>query len=157
MVISTKGKYAVLALFYLALHDGQMPLSAEQISSDTGISKLYLVQIFTDLRRGGLITSVAGKNGGYLLADSPEEITVGDAIRCAETDFSLVPCLFAPQACPTDAAHTCLTRDMWCDMSDAFFAEADSITLHDLTLWWEKERLYYEADSQKQVRNPWLD
>ena len=79
MKLSTKGKYGLYAMYYLAQHagDGCQPLKSV---AEIGVSEDYLEQLLGGLRRAGLVSTVRGAQGGYSLAKAPEEITVGDII-----------------------------------------------------------------------------
>ena len=81
MKISTKGRYALRLMLDLALCGGKEPVSLRDVAERQGLSDKYLEQIVTPLSRAGLVRSVRGAGGGYLLTRSPEEYTVGDILR----------------------------------------------------------------------------
>ncbi len=86
MRVSVKARYALAATVYLsAKHGGGESLSAVSIAERLGISKIYLEQIFSTLRRAELITAIKGPQGGYKLARSPEEITAYDILFAADS------------------------------------------------------------------------
>jgi Rrf2 family protein len=88
MRISTKGRYALAAMTHMAAHyDSGENLSVISIAERLGTSKIYLEQIFSLLKRGGLLNSVKGAQGGYQLARMPKQITVADVLSAVE--FSL--------------------------------------------------------------------
>jgi Rrf2 family cysteine metabolism transcriptional repressor len=134
MKLSTKGRYGVSAMFDLALHHGQGPISLKSVAQRQGISEHYLEQLMGTLRKAGYVKSVRGAQGGYTLTKSPAEITVGDIIRIMEGPTAPVDCLLADakdnKYC-VRAGH-CVTRGVWAKVRDSIDAVLDSITLADL-------------------------
>lgn len=118
--LSTKGRYGVKALFELALHHGAGPMSLKQIAERQGLSEHYLEQLAAPLRKGGLVTSVRGAQGGYVLGRPPEQITVGDILRCLEG-----PLEFAED--PEERGDS-----VWSRVTERLVQVLDSITLADL-------------------------
>jgi Rrf2 family protein len=85
MRISAKGRYALAAMMHMAQHyEGRDSITVISISEKLGISKIYLEQVFSLLKRGGLVNSVKGAAGGYLLTRTPEKITVLDVLSAVE-------------------------------------------------------------------------
>ena len=93
MILSTKGRYGLKAAFELALNYGRGPLSLKNISQKYEISENYLEQILIKLKKKGYVETVRGVNGGYMLSDTPENITVGMILRTLEHDFTASGCL----------------------------------------------------------------
>ena len=93
MKLSTKGRYGVAAMYELALHYGEGPISLKSIAQKQGISEHYLEQLICTLRNSGYVTSIRGAQGGYILAKDPKGITVGDIIIAMEGPIALVDCL----------------------------------------------------------------
>lgn len=134
MYISTKGRYGTKALFELAMHQGEGPLSLRAIAERQGLSEHYLEQLVAPLRKAGLVASVRGAQGGYRLARDPAEITVGDVLRvlegpvapteCALESFDFGKCCANAEACPD--------RDVWIKVRKSIEAVVDNITLSDL-------------------------
>lgn len=120
---------AVLAFHY---REGSLPL--REIASREGISYQFLEQIFPDLRRAGLVESVRGARGGYLLARPPSEINVGDIVRAVEGPITPVSCLVEPAggAGCCDRSEGCLTRHVWEKLRDRINEVLDEVTLADL-------------------------
>ena len=100
MMISTKGRYALRIMVDLAMHDGEAPVSVREIALRQDISGKYMEQIISVLTRAGLLRSVRGAQGGYHLAKSPKEITVGMILRATEGDL-------APAECVVQGAQHC--------------------------------------------------
>ena len=98
MKLSTKGKYGLYAMYYLAQHTGDGPQPLKAVSA-IGVSEDYLEQLLGNLRRAGLVTTVRGAQGGYLLGKEPQEITVGDIIDATEGPLNLSECLADESCC----------------------------------------------------------
>jgi Rrf2 family cysteine metabolism transcriptional repressor len=132
--LSTKGRYGVSAMYDLAVHHGQGPISLKSVALRQGISEHYLEQLMGTLRKAGYVKSVRGAQGGYTLTKQPAEITVGDIIRIMEGPTAPVDCLLADaennKYCMR-AGH-CVTRGVWAKVRDSIDAVLDSITLADL-------------------------
>jgi Rrf2 family protein len=96
MKLSTAGKYGVQAMYELANSEGGIPLSGKEIAQRNKISHSYLEQLLVRLRRKGLLRSVRGPGGGYVLAKEPEEITAGEILRALEGPLTLSRCFVEP-------------------------------------------------------------
>ena len=122
MKSSIKADYACRAMEVLALHHpGVEPLCIGEIARQRSIPANYLVQILLELKRNGLITSRRGKDGGYVLARSPREISLGDVLRAIHGAVLDLPHL-------TDAACPEEIKRAWRRLRTATEHEADSIT-----------------------------
>ena len=113
MKISTKGRYSVTALYELALRYGEGAVSLKSIATSQGLSENYLEQLMAPLRRAGIVKSVRGAQGGYMLARDPKEITIGEIITTVEGPIALVDCLLTSAESaeqPCDLACACVTR-----------------------------------------------
>jgi Rrf2 family protein len=129
MRISTKGRYSLEALLFMALLPDGEYTSTRVIAGDTGISDGYLEQLFIPLRKAGIIQGVRGPQGGYMPGKNREEITVGDILRAVEGALEPVSCV-ASEPCPL--ADTCLSQHTWAELYREINDCADSITLTDL-------------------------
>ncbi len=131
MLISTKGRYALRVLVDLAEHpsDGWIPL--KEIARRQEISEKYLELILKSLVRGGVLTGVRGKGGGYRLNGPPEQYTVGAILRLTEDSLAPVACL-SRDAAPCPRAAACRTRDLWDGLDQVVRTYLDSRTLADL-------------------------
>lgn len=131
MLISTKGRYALRVLVDLAEHpsDGWIPL--KEIARRQEISEKYLELILKSLVRGGILTGVRGKGGGYRLNGPPEQYTVGAILRLTEESLAPVACL-SRDAAPCPRAAACRTRDLWDGLDQVVRTYLDSRTLADL-------------------------
>jgi len=129
MKLSTRGKYGLYAMFYLATQAGNGPQPLKSIA-ETGVPEQYLEQLLGTLRRAGLVTTVRGVQGGYQLAREPAEITVGDIIDATEGPVSLSECLHDSEACQKSGG--CPTRMVWSRLTDQINGLLQSITLKDM-------------------------
>ncbi len=144
MRLSTKGRYGVKAMFDLAQHIGEGPVSLKNIADRQGISEHYLEQLISGLRKAGLVKSVRGAQGGYTLAKEPDKITVGDVIRVLEGPIAPVDCVAEedPEIC--EKAECCVTRGIWEKVRDSIAQVLDSITLEDMVK--DAEKLKRDAN-----------
>ncbi|WP_106476910.1 Fe-S cluster assembly transcriptional regulator IscR [Phytohalomonas tamaricis] len=129
MRLTTKGRYAVTAMLDLALNAERGPISLADISKRQEISLSYLEQLFAKLRRSGLVKSVRGPGGGYLLGQAPEAISVAKVIDAVSESIDATRCQGVG-----DCQHgdICLTHHLWCDLSSAIHSFLDDITLGEL-------------------------
>lgn len=130
MKLSTKGRYGVRLMVDLAVHYGEGPILLKDIAERQSISEKYLWQLIPPLKNVGLITSFRGAHGGYTLARPPQEITVKDIVVTVEGPLSLVDCVSDPEAC--DRVETCVTRNLWQEISEKMLAILNSYTLETL-------------------------
>lgn len=146
MKISTKGHYGVQAMFDLAQHYGEGPISLKSIAERQDLSEHYLEQLIAVLRKAGLVKSVRGAQGGYILARDPADIKVGDIIRVLEGPIAPVECVNDedPEQCMK--AEFCITRNVWEKVRNSIEEVLDTITLADMCKEAEqvkKNRNYY--------------
>lgn len=126
MKLSTKGRYAVTAMFDIALHSDKGPVSLSDISERQGISLSYLEQLFTRLRAQGLVISTRGPGGGYSLAIDSEQIVISDVIDAVDENVDATRC-GGKADCQNH--ERCLTHDLWEDLSDQIRNYLSNITL----------------------------
>lgn len=110
MKLTTRGRYAVTALLDLALHDGAGPVCLGDIAARQGLSLPYLEQLFTRLRRAGLVASTRGPGGGYRLARAATDISVADVIEAVHEPFVATRC-GGSRDC--QGGEVCLTHELW--------------------------------------------
>ena len=126
MRLTTKGRYAVTAMLDLAIRYDKGPISLAAISERQGISLSYLEQLFTKLRRNGLVKSTRGPGGGYALSRSPYEVVVADVITAVDEKMDTTRC--AGQGnCHDD--ERCLTHELWTDLSKQIHEFLNGISL----------------------------
>lgn len=129
MKLTTKGRYAVTAMLDLALHYDKGAVTLADIARRQGISLSYLEQLFAKLRRSGLVDSVRGPGGGYNLATDPSRISVADIIVAINENIDATRC-GGEKNCHGD--ETCLTHQLWEDLSVQIYDFLNGITLGDL-------------------------
>jgi Rrf2 family protein len=114
----------------LALQYGKGPLQIKAIANREDISNKYLEQLMTILRTSGLVRSLRGPKGGYLLAKAPNEVKLREVFTVLEGPLITVECLQHPEFCPRCAE--CITRQVWAEVQDAMLGVLEAITLQDL-------------------------
>ena len=132
MKLSTKGKYGVRAVYEVARHYGRGPITIKEISERQGISISYLEQILHKLGKAGLIESVRGPAGGYLLARKPSELTIGDIVRVLEGPIALSHCLEPGEPGGCYQTDDCVARMVWAKVGAKIEEALDSISFDDL-------------------------
>ncbi|PID44760.1 MAG: Fe-S cluster assembly transcriptional regulator IscR [Proteobacteria bacterium] len=129
MKLTTKGRYAVTAMLDLSLHSGKGPVSLVEISDRQDISLSYLEQLFSKLRKRGLVVSMRGPGGGYRLSRRPEEIAMSNIIMAVDESVDVTSC-GGNEGC--QQSKRCLTHDLWVDLSGRIQSFLDGITLADM-------------------------
>lgn len=129
MKLSTKGKYSLYAMYFLAQKAGEGPQPLKEVAG-IGVSEDYLEQLLGTLRKSDLVTTVRGAQGGYQLARPPEKITVGDILNATEGPLNLSDCLRDEGAC--EHSGECKARRVWDYLSRSIDRLLDSITLQDM-------------------------
>ncbi len=133
MMISTKGRYALLVMIDLAQHENLGNISLKAISERQGVSMKYLEMIVSLLREGGLVVSSRGKEGGYRLSRPATDIRVSEIIRVTEGSLAMMGC----PDCREDSnvcarADMCLTLPMWQQLESLIDGYLSRISIHDL-------------------------
>ena len=129
MKLTTKGRYAVTAMLDLALRYDKGAVTLADIAKRQGISLSYLEQLFAKLRRSGLVDSVRGPGGGYTLAMEPNKISVAEIVVAINENIDATRC-GGEKNCHGD--ETCLTHQLWEDLSTRIHEFLNGITLGDL-------------------------
>lgn len=144
MLITSKGRYALRLMIYIAAFggngDAQNPVTAEgspakkislrEVSESENISLKYLEQVVRPLMFAGLLSSVRGKSGGYVLARPAAQILAGDVLRAAEGEKAAVACDGLEGTC--GRSNLCSTVKFWTGLEDVIDTYVDSVTLADL-------------------------
>jgi Rrf2 family transcriptional regulator, iron-sulfur cluster assembly transcription factor len=133
MRLSTKGRYAVMAMADLAANDGgSKPVSLAEIARRQEISLSYLEQLFAKLRRGDLVKSVRGPGGGYRLARPASELRISDIIIAVDEPISATRCRKdSPKGC-TGTSGRCMTHDLWEELGRQIHVFLSSVSLADV-------------------------
>lgn len=130
--ISTKGRYGLRALIDLAQYSEIEPVSINSIAMRQGISERYLEQLMTLMKKAGLIKSIRGAGGGYVLAKEIEEISVGDVLRALEGNLQPVECAAFSQEESCEASGGCVTKYVWQRINESINKTVDEISLKQL-------------------------
>jgi Rrf2 family transcriptional regulator, iron-sulfur cluster assembly transcription factor len=130
--LSTKGRYAVMAMADLAQRSGGRPVALAEVAVRQEISLSYLEQLFGRLRRGGLVKSVRGPGGGYMLARDPEQMRIADIIIAVDEPIKATRCTpGSPNGCHSHRGR-CLTHDLWEELGNQIYLYLSSVTLADV-------------------------
>jgi len=130
MKLSTRGRYGVRLMLDLALNGGNGPVLLREIAHRQEISEKYLWQVINPLKAAGLISSVRGAHGGYLLAQKPADINLRNILNVLEGPLCLVECVHNAAGC--DRSPTCITREVWAEASQGILKALEGITLADM-------------------------
>ncbi len=132
MKLSTKGRYAVMAMVDLGANSAGKPVSLAEIAERQEISLSYLEQLFGKLRRGGLVKSVRGPGGGYLLNRTTDETRVSDIVIAVDEPLRATRCTPGSSVgCSRDSGR-CLTHDLWEELSNQVHMFLSSVSLEDV-------------------------
>ena len=113
MKLTTKGRYAVMALADLAKFDNRGPVSLRDISLRQGISLLYLEQIFSKLKKNNIVKSTRGVNGGYTLTANPEQIKLSNIFSAVQEEIKTVQCKKESKKGCNNRTSKCITHNLW--------------------------------------------
>lgn len=149
MKLTTKGRYAVTAMLDLALHCGPGPVKLAEISDRQGISLSYLEQLFTRLRKEGLVVSTRGPGGGYSLSRGSDHIAVADVIAAVDESVDTTRC-GGLSNCHNE--QRCLTHELWTDLSDQIRGFLSEITLGQLMLRGGVQEVAQRQDQTREKR-----
>ncbi len=132
MRLSTKGRYAVMAMVDLASHSQGKPVALADIAERQEISLSYLEQLFGKLRKGGLVKSVRGPGGGYLLAREATETRISDVIMAVDELIKATRCTpGSPSGCHLNQSR-CMTHDLWEELGNQIYLYLSSVTVEDI-------------------------
>jgi len=132
MRLSTKGRYAVMAMVDLAKHSQGSPIALAEIAERQEISLSYLEQLFAKLRAANLVKSVRGPGGGYLLGHGADETRISDIILAVDEPIRATRCTpGAPVGCRGSKTR-CLTHDLWEELGNQIHLYLSSVTLADV-------------------------
>lgn len=131
MELTTRGRYAVMAMVDLAKHGQESPVPLSAIAERQHLSIAYLEQIFLKLRRAGLVDSERGRAGGYRLARPPGEIMVSDVMTAVEEETRMTRCR-GDEAHGCIGAHRCLTHGLWDALGDHIHDFLARVSLDDV-------------------------
>lgn len=138
MKISTKGRYGLRAILDIALNQHTGPVTIHSIAQRQEISERYLEQLLITLKQNGLIKSIRGFQGGYLLNKEPPDISVGDIVRALEGSIAPIDCIKENNQNRCSRAELCVTKKVWEDLGKAMTEVLDSYSLNELILQTQK-------------------
>lgn len=131
MKLSTKARYAMMALLDMIENDSAMPVSLVSIAERQGLPLPYLEQIFLKLRKSDIVQSARGAQGGYLFARSPADITLHDVLVSVDKPLKTKRCNNALIGCQLNGAR-CITHDLWAKMDDVVEGFLKGLTLKNV-------------------------
>lgn len=134
MKLSTKGRYGLRAMIDLARYSEEEPVSISSIAARQDISERYLEQLVGLLKRAGLVRSIRGATGGYVLTRSTGEISVGDVLRALEGSLEPVKCaaFYSEEGCT--ASDGCVTKYVWQKINESINETVDHMMLDELVM-----------------------
>ena len=132
MKLTSKGRYAVMAMADLAKINAKEPTSLAEISLRQGISIDYLEQLFLKLRKNNLVQSVRGASGGYLLSKNPKEIKLLSIIRAVDEKVKTVKCKKESKKGCNGKSVKCITHNLWDDLEAHINKFFEDNTLYDI-------------------------
>lgn len=130
MKISTKGRYGLRIMTDIAIHEKEGCVSIKDIATRENLSEKYLEQIITTLSKAGLVRSVRGARGGYLLSRSTKEISVEEILIATEGSLAPVACAEDNECCENYC--DCVTSFIWTKIYDAIIGVVSNISLEEL-------------------------
>ena len=152
MRLTTKGRFAVTAMLDLALQNSDKPVTLADISERQGISLSYLEQLFSRLRRNGLVKSVRGPGGGYRIAKNQAEITISEIITAVDEQIDATQC-GGQENCHDE--RRCMTHDLWASLNDKILEYLSGVSLADLVASQrEGKKVIIAARRESQVQMP---
>ena len=132
MKLSTKGRYGLRALIDLAVFSENEPVSIASIAERQSISVSYLEQLMAKLKKAGLVKSIRGAQGGYILAKPMETISVGDILRALEGNLAPVECQGYGEENSCSGSESCVTKYVWQKINTSINQTVDEIKLVEL-------------------------
>ena len=132
MKLTSKGRYAVMAMADLALYKDKGPTSLTEISLRQNISLAYLEQIFIKLKNNNLVKSVRGAKGGYVLEFSPEEIKISNIISAVDEEVKMLNCKKESKKGCNNKSSKCITHNLWDELDQHINGFFERVKLQDL-------------------------
>ena len=148
--LSTKGQYGVRAMYEIACGYPEQPVTIKEIADKQDVSVPYLEQILNKLRKAGLIRSVKGPGGGYLLNKGPEEISIASIVNELEGPVAITSCLNPEEGCIR--VDNCVTHLLWKALGEQIEGFLETITLKNLMsgdIYTKKEKIVNNRRTRK--------
>tara|TARA_Y100000590_G_scaffold123248_1_gene141131 strand:+ start:1893 stop:2333 length:441 start_codon:yes stop_codon:yes gene_type:complete len=140
MKLTSKGRYAVMAMADLAKNNAKRPTSLTEISLRQGISLSFLEQLFLKLKKNNLVLSARGPHGGYVLSKSPEEIKLSNIINAVDEKIKTVKCKKESKKGCNGKSIKCITHDLWDDLETHINSFFEKNTLKDIVYRISKDK-----------------
>jgi Rrf2 family iron-sulfur cluster assembly transcriptional regulator len=150
MKLTTKGRYAIIAMVDLAINGVDEPAPLKEISTRQKISLSYLEQLFSKLRISGLVKSIRGPGGGYILNKNPSNLNLLDIITAVDEKIDQTQCGGAMN-CIDD--KPCLTHFIWTDLNNKINDYMREITLSDITLRKDVQSIIFLRENKNVINN----
>ncbi|WP_448569031.1 Fe-S cluster assembly transcriptional regulator IscR [Thalassotalea ganghwensis] len=151
MKLTSKGRYAVTAMLDVAIHAASGPVPLADISERQGISLSYLEQLFSRLRKHGLVHSVRGPGGGYRLGKCSAEIAIADVISAVDESVNATKCGGKGDC---QSGKQCLTHTLWEDLSNRIEEFLQSISLSELVEQRNVQLISERQDNSQSKKQP---
>ena len=132
MKLTTKGRYAVMAMADLAMYQNGKPISLNEISLRQNISLSYLEQLFSKLKNGKLVKSIRGPSGGYILDKSPKDIKLSNIIFAVDEQVKTLNCKKDSKKGCNGKSTKCITHNLWDDLESHINSFFENKSLSDL-------------------------
>lgn len=130
MMLTTKGRYGLRAVIEIAA--GKEAVSVSSIAERQHISEAYLEKLLALLKKAGIVNSLRGAQGGYVLAKEAESISVGDILRALEGNLHPIDCALIDESLACEGERTCVTKYVWKRISDSINEAVDNLMLSEL-------------------------
>jgi len=154
MKLTTRGRYAVTAILDVAIHSEEGPVNLADISERQGISVSYLEQLFAKLRRSELVSSTRGPGGGYRLGHDSGDIYVAQVVDAVDENVDVTRCRGQGNC---QGGETCLTHELWMDLSEQIHQLLNGISLRDLVDRAGIREVALRQDDSQRARRERLD
>ena len=141
MKLTFKGRYAVMAMAYLAKNNAKKPISLTEISLRQGISLSFLEQLFLRLKKNNLVLSARGPNGGYVLSKKPEDIKLSNIINAVDEKINTVKCKKESKKGCIGKSVKCITHNLWDDLETHINSFFEKNTLKDIVYREEQKEI----------------
>jgi len=141
MKLTSKGRYAVMAMADLAKNNAKKPISLTEISLRQGISLSFLEQLFLRLKKNNLVLSARGPNGGYVLSKRPEDIKLSNIINAVDEKIKTVKCKKESKKGCNGKSVKCITHNLWDDLETHINSFFEKNTLRDIVYREEKKEI----------------
>ena len=132
MILGTKARYAVMAMVELAGHADEKPVALAELAQAQEITVPYLEQIFSKLKKHGLVRSVRGPGGGYMLAQSAADISIAEVIKAVDESMEMTRCKKHPDHGCMSTRTRCLTHNLWDGLEQQIYGYLQGISLADV-------------------------